>query len=154
LSRRPSPPALCRLCYFQVITGGQNQIFLTTGRLAYFFTVATVFATAGYFLSLILTHQFQYTYVWSYSSRELSTPLLVSTFYAGQEGSFMLWTMLHVLIGIFLVLHSRSKGYEPEVMTFFGLIELALLLMLIVKIRSSSYGRAGPGQVVRPVSFR
>jgi cytochrome c-type biogenesis protein CcmF len=135
------------LCYFQYHRRGK-QIFLTTGRLAYFFTVATVFATAGYFLSLILTHQFQYTYVWSYSSRELSTPLLVSTFYAGQEGSFMLWTMYTSLIGIFLVLHSRSKGYEPEVMTFFGLIELALLLMLIVKNPFLLVWESWPGQVV------
>ena len=133
-------------CYFQYHRRGR-QVLLTTGRTAYFFTVATVFATAGYFLSLILTHQFQYTYVWSYSSRELSTPLLVSTFYAGQEGSFMLWTMYTSLIGIFLVLHSRAKGYEPEVMTFFGLIELALLLMLIVKDPFLYVWESWPGQV-------
>ncbi len=134
------------ISYFQYHRRGK-QVLLTTGRLAYFFTVAAVFATAGYFLSLILTHQFQYTYVWSYSSRELSTPLLVSTFYAGQEGSFMLWTMYTSLIGIFLVLHSRSKGYEPEVMTFFGLIELALLLMLIVKNPFLYVWESWPGQV-------
>jgi len=134
------------ISYFQYHRRG-NQVLLTTGRLAYFFTVAAVFATAGYFLSLILTHQFQYTYVWSYSSRDLSTPLLVSTFYAGQEGSFMLWTMYTSLIGIFLVLHSRSKGYEPEVMTFFGLIELALLLMLIVKDPFLYVWESWPGQV-------
>ncbi|HTY58491.1 MAG TPA: cytochrome c biogenesis protein CcsA [Bacteroidota bacterium] len=132
--------------YFQFHRNGKQSLLLT-GRIAYFFTVATVFATAGYFLSLILTHQFQYTYVWSYSSRELSTPLLVSTFYAGQEGSFMLWTMYTSLIGIFLVLHSRSKGYEPEVMTFFGLIELALLTMLIVKNPFLYVWESWPGQV-------
>ena len=134
------------ICYFQYHRRG-TQALLTTGRLAYLATVATVFATAGYLLSLILTHQFQYTYVWSYSSRELSTPLLVSTFYAGQEGSFMLWTMYTSLIGIFLVFHSRSKGYEPEVMTFFGLIELALLLMLIVKNPFLYVWESWPGQV-------
>ena len=132
--------------YFRYHRRG-GQTFLTTGRLAYFATVAAVFGAAGYLLSLILTHQFQFTYVWSYSSRELSTPLLVSTFYAGQEGSFMLWTMYTSLIGVFLVLHSRSKGYEPEVMTFFGLIELALLLMLIVKNPFLYVWESWPGQV-------
>ncbi len=134
------------ISYFQYHRGGSRAL-LTTGRTAYLLTVGMVFATAGYFLSLILTHQFQYTYVWSYSSRELSTPLLVSTFYAGQEGSFMLWTMYTSLIGIFLVFHSRAKGYEPEVMTFFGLIELALLLMLIVKNPFLYVWESWPGQV-------
>jgi cytochrome c-type biogenesis protein CcmF len=59
----------------------------------------------------------------------------------------MLWTMYTSLIGIFLVLHSRSKGYEPEVMTFFGLIELALLLMLIVKDPFLYVWESWPGQV-------
>jgi len=132
--------------YFQYHRKGR-PLYLTAGRTAYFVTVATVFATAGYFLSLILTHQFQYTYVWEYSSRELPTPLLVSTFYAGQEGSFMLWTLYLSVIGIFLVLHSRSKGYEPEVMTFYGLIELALLTMLIVKNPFLLVWESWPGQV-------
>jgi cytochrome c-type biogenesis protein CcmF len=45
----------------------------------------------------------------------------------------MLWTLFTSLIGIFLVRHSSKYGYEPQVMTVFGLIELMLLLMLIVK---------------------
>jgi cytochrome c-type biogenesis protein CcmF len=106
---------------------------LTTGRIFYFVTVLTILATASILLNLILTHQFQYTYVWSYSSRELPTPLLISTFYAGQEGSFMLWTLFTSIIGIFLQRHSSRKGYEPQVMSVYGLILLSLLLMLIVK---------------------
>ena len=132
--------------YAQYHRNGRRGL-LTAGRTAYFITVASVLATAGYFLSLILTHQFQYTYVWSYSSRELSTPLLVSTFYAGQEGSFMLWTLYLSLIGVVLVLHSRSRGYEPEVMTFYGMIELALLTMLIVKNPFLLVWESWPGQV-------
>jgi len=38
------------------------------------------------------------------------TPLLVSTFYAGQEGSFMLWTMYTSLIGVILLWHSPGTG--------------------------------------------
>jgi cytochrome c-type biogenesis protein CcmF len=45
---------------------------------------AAVMSFCAYLLYLILTHQFQYTYVWNYSSTTLSTPLLISTFYAGQ----------------------------------------------------------------------
>ncbi len=102
-------------------------------RAFYHLTVISVILGSATLLYLILTHQFQYTYVWSYSSRALSTPLLISTFYAGQEGSFMLWALFTALIGVFLMRHSARYGYEAQVMSVFGAIELMLLLMLLVK---------------------
>jgi cytochrome c-type biogenesis protein CcmF len=139
-------------CLISVVSYYMNHrngsaTLLRTGRLFYLLTVATVLSTAGVLVYLILTHQFQYTYVWSYSSRELPTPLLISTFYAGQEGSFMLWTLFTALIGVFLLRHSSQKGYEPEVMSVFGLIELSLLLMLIVKNPFMYVWETWPGQV-------
>jgi len=89
--------------------------------------------SAGFLLYLILTHQFQYTYVWSYSSTSLTTPLLISTFYAGQEGSFMLWAFYTAIIGLFLMQYSARKGYEAEIMWVYSLIQVFLLLMLIIK---------------------
>jgi cytochrome c-type biogenesis protein CcmF len=124
-----------------------SPVTLLIGRLCYILTAISVAGIAAFLLSLILTHQFQYTYVWSYSSRELPTPLLVSTFYAGQEGSFTLWTLFTAVIGIFLLRHSSKKGYEPEVMAVFGLIQSSLLLMLIVKSPFLRVWQSWPGQV-------
>ncbi len=111
--------------------GTERSLFL--GRAFYHSTVVAVILSAATLLYFILTHQFQYTYVWSYSSRALSTPLLISTFYAGQEGSFMLWALFTALIGIFLMRHSSRFGYEAQVMSVFAGIELMLLVMLLVK---------------------
>ena len=136
------------VCYYLNHRRGNGSL-LKAGRLFYILTVITVLSAAGVLLDLILTHQFQYTYIWSYSSRELSTPLLVSTFYAGQEGSFTLWTLFTALIGVFLIRHSSKKGYEPQVMSVFGLIELSLLLMLIVKNPFLLVWESWPGQVAQ-----
>jgi cytochrome c-type biogenesis protein CcmF len=106
---------------------------LLLGRTFFHGTVVMIVASAATLLYLILTHQFQYTYVWSYSSRALSTPLLVSTFYAGQEGSFLLWALFTVIIGIFLLRHSSRVGYEAQVMSVYMGIEVLLLVMLLVK---------------------
>ena len=133
------------LYYRQHRTGSKS--LLRYARVFYITTVLTVFAIAGVLLHLILTHQFQYTYVWSYSSRALPLPLLISTFYAGQEGSFTLWTVYSSLIALFLMWHSSRKGYEAEVMCVFGLIELMLLLMLIVKSPFLYVWESWPGQV-------
>ena len=134
------------LCYYQNHRRG-DAAMLKYGRRFFHITVVTVMGTAAILLYLILTHQFQYTYIWSYSSRELSTPLLISTFYAGQEGSFMLWALYTSFIGIFLMQHSAKKGYEPQVMSVFGLIELMLLLMLLVKNPFLYVWETWPGQV-------
>ncbi len=120
---------------------------LTIGRLGFITTILAVLLSAATLLYLILTHQFQYTYVWSYSSRDLPTPLLISTFYAGQEGSFMLWALYTALIGIFLLRHSARHGYEAQVMSVFGCIELMLLLMLLVKNPFLSVWESFPGEV-------
>lgn len=132
--------------YFQTHLRNDGR-FLRWARLFFHATVVAVMLASAVLLYLILTHQFQYSYVWSYSSRDLSLPLLISTFYAGQEGSFMLWTLFTALIGVFLLQDSAKKGYEPQVMTAYGLIQLFLLLMLLVKNPFSYVWETWAGQV-------
>jgi cytochrome c-type biogenesis protein CcmF len=124
-----------------------TPLLLKTGRWFYFATVACIVGTAAFLLSLILTHRFDYTYVWSYSSRSLPTPLLISTFYAGQEGSFMLWALFTSIIGLFLVRYTSRMGYEAQVMSIFGLIDLMLIVMLIAKNPFLRVWESWPGEV-------
>lgn len=88
---------------------------------------------AGALITLIVTHQFQYTYVWNYSSTELPLHLLIACFYSGQEGSFMLWTLFVALIGLALQPYAKRHGYEAPVMMFYGLILSFLTLLLVAK---------------------
>lgn len=106
----------------------------------FFFHVAAIatIASAAYLLYLIITHQFQYTYVWNYSSSDLPFNLLISTFYAGQEGSFHLWAFLMAVLGIFLLSFvSKRNGntdrYEPQVMAVYSLLQAFILLILVLK---------------------
>jgi cytochrome c-type biogenesis protein CcmF len=119
----------------------------SAGRGLYHVSIVSIILASALHLVNILTHAFQYTYVWSYSSVELPTPLLISTFYAGQEGSFLLWTLFTALIAIFLINYTRKMGYEHEVMFAFGLIQLSLLLMLLVKSPFTFIWETWPGEV-------
>jgi cytochrome c-type biogenesis protein CcmF len=80
-------------------------------------------------LYLILSHQFQYNYVKHYSSTDLNLFYLISTFYAGQEGSFMLWMFYGALFGVFIML--TAKEYEAPVMTVLTLSQVFLLSMIM-----------------------
>lgn len=125
----------------------QNKKFLTYARAGYHTSVVGLMIASAILMYLILTHQFQYTYVWSYSSMALPTGLLASSFWAGQEGSFLLWALFAGLVGVFLMSYSTKKGYEGELMFVYSLIVGVLLLMLIVKDPFMRVWQSFPGQV-------
>jgi len=100
-------------------------------RYAFQLTALFVISFCALLIYYILTHQFQYTYVWSYSSTDLPTSLLISTFYAGQEGSFSLWALYTTIIGVILMHYTSKRGYESEVMTIWSMILLFLFSCLL-----------------------
>lgn len=85
---------------------------------------------ASYLLYLILDNRFDYSYVFNYSSRSLSLAYKISAFWAGQQGSFMLWLVFHVLFGWLL---SSKKETPPGVMAVYSVIQAMLLIALLVK---------------------
>ena len=111
-----------------------NEKYLRIGRLFYHLAAITIIAASFFLLYNIVTHQFQYTYIWEHSNTDLQLPLLMSTFFAGQEGSFLLWSLMTAVIGVFL-LNFVSKGnrLEPQVMMVFTLVLGFLALILILK---------------------
>jgi cytochrome c biogenesis factor len=102
-------------------------------RAGFHISVSTVFVASAILLILIVKHQFQFHYIWAYSSRELPLGLLMATFYAGQEGSFLLWTLMVSIVGIVLMLYTQKHDNEREVMGVYTSILSFLLMLLIVK---------------------
>lgn len=84
---------------------------------------------AGLLIYLILTHQFNYYYVYNYTSSDLQLKYLVSAFWGGQEGSFMLWIFFSTLIGLGLMKWTR-KPYRGPVLFFLTLTQVFLLSMI------------------------
>jgi cytochrome c-type biogenesis protein CcmF len=106
-----------------------NSLARNMARLS-FIGFATVVTIASMLLMhFILNHQFLYSYVARYSSRDLSLAYLVSSFWAGQEGSFLLWVLLGAWLGIFLI--SKAGDREPQVMLIYNLNNLFLMILLI-----------------------
>src|SRR6266545_4081694 len=88
--------------------------FVKYARISFHVSAVSVILSSAYLLYLLISHQFQYTYVWSYSSKDLPFNLLLSTFYAGQEGSFHLWAFLMAVLGIFLLPFLMRKDRESQ----------------------------------------
>lgn len=107
--------------------------WLTLGRFAYYGMFLSILFASMYLLSNILQHNFQFAYIWEYSSRELYNNFLVATFYAGQEGSFLLWTLFLSIIGFLLIPYVFKRRMENTSMIVFSLILLFLAVILIFK---------------------
>jgi cytochrome c-type biogenesis protein CcmF len=123
------------LMYYLTYRGYENT--LPIARISYHFTAIMVICSAALLLYAILTHQYQYKYVYNYSGSDLPTGLLMSTFYAGQEGSFMLWTFLTSIIGLILLEYTSKRGdLEPRVMMIFSLSLSCLLVMVSPLLKS------------------
>ncbi len=117
------------IMYYLTNKGYENT--LKPARAGYHFMAIMVIAASAMLLYAILTHQYQYKYVFNYSNGDLPTGLLMSTFYAGQEGSFLLWLLFTAITGLILLEYtSKRKNLEPQVMMVFTLAAAFLLLMV------------------------
>ena len=118
--------------FFMVHLGKEK--YLKFGRLFFHITAISIISASIYLLYLILNHHYEFAYIWEHSNSELQLPLLISTFYAGQEGSFMLWTFMTAVIGIFLLNYvSKGDRLEPQVMSIYALVIAFLAFILILK---------------------
>ncbi len=104
---------------------------LKNARRAFYVMSGLVAVASAYLLYLILAHQFQFEYVFRYSGRNLGPGLLLSTFWAGQAGSFLLWALLTALMGI--VLMRTARKLEIPAMLFLSVIQ-GFFLVLLVKV--------------------
>ncbi|MCU7495773.1 MAG: cytochrome c biogenesis protein CcsA [Ignavibacteria bacterium] len=117
------------IMYFLSFRGQENT--LKVARISYHAMAILVIVAATLFLQAIITHQYQYKYIYEYSGSGLSLGLLISTFYAGQEGSFFLWTFFTVVIGLLLQQYASRRGdLEPRVMSVYTLAASFLLMMV------------------------
>lgn len=115
--------------YYLSFKGYKNT--LNIARYSYHGMAIFVIAASTFLWYAILTHQYQYHYIFSYSNNSLSTGLLLSSFWGGQEGSFMLWLLLTSIIGVILQSYSSKRGdLEPRVMAVFTLATSFLLVMV------------------------
>ncbi len=98
-------------------------------RQGYWLMTAAVVLASGLLMYLLVTHDYRVVYVWAYSDNMLPLHYLLSTFWAGQEGSFLLWIFFAVLLGLPLI--RFAKAYESRVMIFYNLTVLSLIVLLL-----------------------
>ena len=123
-----SASLLAFFSYTFASTRGAKE-WLVVGRasfVAHGVAVIGIFAVLFY---LIFTQQYQYHYVWAHSSQTLPLKYIISCFWEGQEGSFLLWTFWQFVLGLFIM---RKRGvWEAPVLAVVALAGVMLSSMLL-----------------------
>ena len=130
---------------------GSPSLVSLAARIAFFVAVACIVGASAVHATLLMTHRFDDNYVYHYSARELTSFYLFSTFWAGQEGSFLLWAFWTSVLGVFLALKSGAF-MERRVMPIYGGVLGFLLLLLIVKSPFVPYAQATPMDPAHPAN--
>jgi cytochrome c-type biogenesis protein CcmF len=98
-------------------------------RISFLVECISVFSVFVIIYSIISTHKFEYFYAWNHSSMALSPKYLFACIWETQEGSFLLWTIWHCVLG--LVLLFRAGKWEAPVMTVISFMQVCLATMII-----------------------
>lgn len=109
--------------------GQSDASWLRLGRGAFLVHGAAVLSIIVCLFGIIHGHRYEYYYAWSHSSNHLPIYYMISCFWEGQEGSFLLWIFWHVLLG--LAIMKWNKLWEAPVMAVFAGVQLFLTSMIL-----------------------
>ncbi|HPJ61775.1 cytochrome c biogenesis protein CcsA [Lentimicrobium sp.] len=99
------------------------------GRLFYLIQTFSIVGISAALFYIIVNHYFEYAYAFKHSSSLMPGKYIISSFWAGQEGSFLLWALFIGLYGIGAMLTARKL--ESGVMSVVVLAQLILVTMVL-----------------------
>jgi len=109
-----------------------KDYLLKFGRKMFFLhTIALSVSTAYLFYSLI-AQKFEYAYVYQFTDKTLEFRYVISAFWAGQEGTYLLWAILGAAIGLLLI-KREGADWEGPLLVFVSAVQLVLVLFLVIQ---------------------
>ncbi len=107
----------------------QSDVFNKFARRNFYIHAFSVVAIFVILFAIIFNHRFEYYYAWRHSSKSLPVYYMISCFWEGQEGSFLLWLFWNAVIGLILI--KKSKKWESSTMAIVSFAQIALSSMLV-----------------------
>jgi len=115
------------LAFFRLARGNLSYRSLAL-KSYHLFVLSTVLATA-YLFYLFFNHDFTVKYVFEYSARSQPFFYLLSAFWGGQEGTYLLWLLFSALFGYVII--CKAGRYANYAMVIYSLVNLFFLAMLV-----------------------
>jgi len=110
---------------------------------AFYVHAIAIFGIVITLFVMISNHMFEYHYVYNYTSKILPVYYQISSFWNGQEGSFLLWMFWNAILGLILI--RTNKQWRAPMMAVFTFTQVFLVSMIMgvvvfnIKIGSSPF---------------
>lgn len=114
--------------FFRAARGHRQSV--NWARVSYICFSVLIASSCGLLVYYLVKGDFSYRYVYKYSSSQSPLLYLISAFWAGQQGTYLLWLLFLALLGYFLIY--GAGRYANWAMVFYGLIISFFGLVLIV----------------------
>lgn len=118
------------VAYYFFAKDGLNSDWKSFARNSFTIHTISVVGIAGTLFFMLFNHYYEYAYVWQHSNNSMPMQYILSCFWEGQEGSFLLWTFWNVVLGNFLR-KSVEEKWEASTMAVFSLVQVFLASMLL-----------------------
>jgi cytochrome c-type biogenesis protein CcmF len=115
---------------FLAAAGGREGAW-QPARIAYRVQWAALLGATAFLWYILFTHQFQFQYVASYSSRAMPARYIYAAFWGGQEGTFLLWALITCTLG--LVMMRLKHALTAPAMFFLNLPLIMLGLVTVMR---------------------
>ena len=90
----------------------------------------SIIGIAGTLFFMLFNHFYEYSYVWQHSNNSMPMEYILSCFWEGQEGSFLLWAFWNMVLGNILR-KTIDEKWEAPTMAVFALVQVFLASMLL-----------------------
>ncbi len=107
----------------------EKKSWLNIAHVAFAVETISVISVISCIYYILANHLFEYKYAWEHSDKTLEIQYVFSCLWEGQEGSFLLWTFWHCVLGWLVIW--RVKKWEPQVMTVVSFAQFCLATMLL-----------------------
>jgi cytochrome c-type biogenesis protein CcmF len=107
--------------------------FIESARNALLATCGLITVSVGIMLYALITHQFQIEYVAKYTSTDMPLVYIISSLWAGSDGSLLFWAWLISIFATIVVLSKRGIGRElvPYASSVMMIIQVFFLVLLV-----------------------
>lgn len=130
--------ALCGCAGLIALAVQNHRTALALRRGLWIAAAMVVLAAAGFMLHYLLTDQFKYVYVIQHSAKAQAALYKVSALWAGQEGSFLLWSAVLAITGLPLL-----RGKDSQSAKVFGVYALISMCIFVMSAVSNPFAQSG-----------
>lgn len=123
---------LATFSYFKATQAADDlaaKDWVKLARAIFIIHLIAVICVASSLFVIIYNHYFEYHYAFSHSSKALPMAFMISCYWEGQEGSFLLWIFWQAILGVILMV--KNPKWEAPVMTVFALVQTFLTSMIL-----------------------